>query len=150
MRVCRENSEAIGRRDKHPLAHDHVAVAVAVRCRAEIGGIGTRHQRHQLVRPDWVRVGVSTAKVGQGGAVHDRSCGSTQLPFDQRLCVGACDRVHRVEPHGEARLEHRADRIEVKEALHQVSISSHRVDHLNLHIAEGGGADTAEVHVLGL
>ena len=53
--------------------------------------------------------------------------------------------MHGVEAHAEAALEHRADRVEVEQALHQLGIVRDRVDHLDRHAAGLHRADLVDV-----
>ena len=59
------------------------------------------------------------AEIGQRRAVDDRAGAGAQLALQDRVGVGAGDRVHGVEAHAEAGGEQRADRIEVEQRLHQ-------------------------------
>ena len=96
---------------------------------------------------DEVRVGVVAAEVGLRLAVEDGAGRGAQPVLEDLVGVGAGDGAHRVEAHGEAALEHRADRGEVEQRLHQLGIVGDRVDHLDGHAAEVAGAGRVEVDV---
>ncbi len=145
-----DQGEAVGGRDEAVRADDHVAVAVAVGRRSEVERRLAAHLRHQLRRVDEVGVGVVAAEVGQRHRVDHRALGRAEAVFEDRLGIGAGDRVHRVEAHLEAaRAQQRADRVEVEQAFHQLGIVGHRVDHLDRHAAERLRPEGGEVAIGG-
>ena len=114
------------------------------------GAAGRHHQVVELLGVDQVRVGVVAAEVGQGRAVDHRARRRTQLALEDRVGVGAGDGVHGVEAHGEAGGEHGADGGEVEQGRHQRLVVGDRVQDLDRHPADLGGANAIEVEVGGV
>ena len=114
------------------------------------GRLDRHHQVVERLGVHEVRVGVVAAEVGLGLAVADGAGGRAQAVLEDLGGVGAGDGVHGVEGHGEAALEHRADRGEVEQRLHQLGVVGDRVDDLDGHAAEVAGADRVEVDVGGV
>jgi hypothetical protein len=85
------------------------------------------------------------AEVFQRLGIDDGARGRTQHAFDDGFRVGTGDGAHAVEAHREAALEQGADGVEVEQARHQLGVVGHRVDHLDAHAVERGGADVVQV-----
>jgi len=150
MRVGRERREAVRRRHEEAAADDEVAVAVAVRGRAEVGRVGSHGQVVDGLGVDEVGIGVVAAEVGQGRAVHHRAGAGAERAFQDRLGIGSGDGRHGVEPHGEAAREHGPDAREVEQSLHEGLVVGHRIDDLDRHVAELHLADAVEVDIGGV
>jgi hypothetical protein len=101
VRVGRKHREAVARRHEEVLAEDHVAVAVAVRCGAEVHARGAPGQRHQLVRVHQVRVRMAAAEVGQRLAVQHRAGLRAQAVLEDLHRIRPGHRVHGIEAHAE-------------------------------------------------
>ena len=71
------------------------------------------------------------AEIGQRRAVDHRARRRAELAFEDRVRVGAGDRVHRVEAHAEAGGEQGADGVEVEQRPHQRRVVRHRIDDLD-------------------
>ena len=136
LRIGREHRQRIRGRDELAAADDEVAVAVAVRGRAEIGRLRRHQQIVEILGVGEVRVGVMAAEIGQRRSVDDRARRRAEFALEDRVGVGAGDRVHAVEAHAEAGGEQRADRIEVEQRPHQRRIFRHRIDDLDRRVAE--------------
>ena len=90
------------------------------------------------------------AEVRERHAVAHRAGGRAEFTLEDRVRVGASDRMHRVEGEPQARRERRPQRREVEDLAHQLDIVSHRIDHLDLHIADALTANVAEVYIGGI
>ena len=130
-----------------PRRHDHVAVAVAVGGRAEIGRVGTVHQLHEVMGMDGVRIGMMAAEIGHRLAVHDRARRRAETLFEDRFGIGAGDGAQRIEAHAEAGAEQLGDLVEIDQLLHQLGVIRDGIDHLDRHVADLGFADAAEIDV---
>ena len=87
MGVAREDGEAVARRHEEALRHDHVAVAVAIGGRAEIGRIGAVHQLHEVMGVDRIRIGMVAAEIGLRLAVHHRSRRGAEAAYERLLTL---------------------------------------------------------------
>ena len=142
-----EDGERIRRRDEAVAADDQVAVAIAIRGRAEIRRVVAHHQVVQILGVDQVRVGVPAAEIRRRRAVDHGALGRAEQALEDLVRVGAGHRVHGVETHGEARGEHGADLVEIEQALHQRRIVCDRIDHLHHHAGRMLRADAAQVDI---
>lgn len=129
-------------------AVDHVTVTVTITGSTEVDAILV-NALDELVGVDQVGVGVATAKVGLGLAVHGAAGGQTQLVDEDVNTVGASDTVHAIEQHLEVLvgLEEIADEVEVEDLLHHGDVVGGGVDDLNLDGAVGLGADGGGVNI---
>jgi hypothetical protein len=99
---------------------------------------------------DEVRVRMVAAEVGQRLASGPPClrCGTERALEDRSWHRVRSPRSSRRRRHGEAaRRSERADRIEVEELLHQLGIVGDRIDHLDRHPLERGGADRVEIDI---
>ncbi len=131
-----EDGEAVRRGHDEIAAEDHVAVGIAVGGSAEVGRLRAAHGRDQLGGVRGVGVGVMAAEVLQRLAVDHRAGRRTEHAFEDRAGVGPADGAHRVEAHAPALGEPGAHGVEVEQLLHQRRIVGHRVDDLDLHVAD--------------
>ena len=109
------------------------------------GASGAHHLVVECLGVDQVRVGVVAAEIRQRHEVARRALRRAEPVFQDLLGIGAGHGVHGVERHAEAALEHRADRVEIEQRLHQFGIVGDRIDHLDRHAARLDGADRVEV-----
>jgi len=146
--VGRQHREAVARGDEEAPPQDHVAVAVAVRGRPEVGGARPAHGPHQLRGVDEVGVGVPAAEVLPGNAVQHAAGRRAEAPLEDLRRVGSGDRVHRVEEDRQgARAERGADPVEVEQRLHQPGVGRHRVDDLHGEVADLRVPEAPQVHL---
>ena len=131
-------------------ADDQVAIAVAVRCGAEVGRVGGHHPVIEGLGMDQIGVGMVMAEVGQGGAVHHRAGRCAQALFENFGRIGAGYRAHRIEGEGEAAGDHRPDRGEIEQAFHQRGIAGDRIDHFDGHGAQLAGPQRVDIDVSGV
>ncbi len=120
---------------KNPAADNEVAVAVAVRCGAEVRRVRPHHQVEQVLGVDEVRVGVVAAEIGQRRAVAHGARGRAQFALEDRMCVRPGDGVHRIEGKAQAAGERCAQGVEIEQLAHQLNVIRDRIDHLHLHAA---------------
>ncbi|PAV92438.1 hypothetical protein WR25_05777 [Diploscapter pachys] len=139
-----EHREAVGWGHEPAAADDKVAVAVTVRCGTKIGRIRGHHRLVQRMRVDEIGVGVMAAEILQRRAVAHRALGEAQTVFEDFGRIGAGNRAHRVECHGQAG---GTNGVEVEQPLHQGGIIGDRIDDLDGHIADLRFADRVEVDV---
>ena len=84
-------------------------------------------------------------KVRQRCAVDDRAGRRAKRAFEDGVSIGTGDGAERVEVQAEATSEQRGDAIEVEQRLHQRLVVGNGVDDLDGQIAEGAGAEAAEI-----
>src|SRR3546814_5448205 len=77
--------------------------------------VGPHHQVDEVFGVDRVWIGMAAAEVGQRRRIHHDAFGRTERIFQNRLGVGAGNRVHRIEAQGEAGGEEGAERAERSE-----------------------------------
>ena len=147
VRVGRQHGQRVRRRDEDAAADDQVAVAVAVGCSAQVGGLWRHHQIEQLLGVHQVRVGMVAAEVGQRRAVAHRAGGSAELAFENGMRIGPGDGVHGIEGEAEARAEQAAQRVEVEQRAHQLQVVADRVEDFDPHAVDLMAADALEVDV---
>ena len=147
MRIGRQHRQRIRWRDEAALANDQVAIAVAVRCRAEVRGVGSHHQLVKFVRVDQVGIGVMPAEIFERRAVSHCAHRKPQPAFEHFGGVRPGHRVHSVERHREPACHCGADRGEIEQRFHQVGVVGDRVDDRNRHGANGASADPVEIDV---
>ena len=116
MRVGGEHRQRIRRRDEDALADDQVAVAVAVRRGAEVGRIGTHHFVVEMLGVDQIGVRMMPAEIRQRHEIARSAFRRAEPVLQYFLRVGPGHGMHGVEAHAEARLEFRADRVEIEQA----------------------------------
>ena len=150
MCIGRKHGEAIRGRYIDLSPEDHVAVAIPVRGRAEIGAILGHHLGHQLMRPGGVRIGMHPAEIGQGLFMGDCAFGRAQPVFEYLDRIGAGDRAHAVHAHRESFVKKATQRFEIEQGFHQVGIGHDRIDDFDDHRAEVAFANGGQVHVGGL
>ncbi len=150
MRIGRENGKAVRRRDEHAVADHHVAVAVAIRCRAEIRSAITHDRIIQGLGVDKVGVRVMAAEIFQRREIQHRAFRRAKAVFEDFLGIGAGDRAHRVERNPETGSDMGADRVEIEKLFHQLGVVCDRVENLDLHVVHLRGADRVKRNVVGL
>ncbi len=109
-----EHRQRIRRRDEDAAADDQVAVAVAIRCRAEVRRIGAHHQIEQLLGVHQVRVRMVATEIGQRRAVAHSAGSRAKLALEDGVRIGACDRMHCVEGEPQSAREGRSESREVE------------------------------------
>ena len=82
-----------------------------------------------------VRVRMMPAEIGQRHEVARGTLRRAEPVLQYLLGIRPRHRMHGVEAHAEAALEHGADRVEVEQALHQFGIVADRIDHIDRHAA---------------
>ena len=147
MRVGGEHREAVRRGDEAAAPDDEVAVAVSVGGGAEIGGALAHHVVVEFAGVDEVGVGVVAAEIGQRRAVAHGTTRESQAIFEDFGGIGAGDRAHRVECHGEARTP---DRVEIEQRFHQGGVIGDGIDHLDGQVADLHLAERIEVDIVAL
>ena len=147
MRVGRQHRERIRGRDEQPAADDQIAVAVAVGGGAEIGRLRRHQQVVELLGVGEIGIGMMAAEIGQRRSVDHRARARLQFALEDRMRVGAGDRVHRVEAHAEAGSEQRADRVEVEQRAHQRGVVLYGIDDRDRRAADRAFADRVEIDV---
>ena len=90
------------------------------------------------------------AEIGQRRSVDDRAFRRPELVLENRVRVGAGDRVHGVEADPEPGGEQRADGVEVEQRLHQREILGHRIDDLDRRVLDLDRAEPVDVDVRGV
>nr|GEU28481.1 hypothetical protein [Tanacetum cinerariifolium] len=141
-----QHGQAVRWRDVELAAHDHVAVAVAVRRSAEIGRVVGRHDLDQLGSVDGIRVRVQAAEILQRLAIDHGAGRRAEDAFQDGLGVRAGHGRHAVKAHAEAAVEQRTDGVEVEQFLHQFRVVGHRVDDHDLGLFDARGAQLVQVH----
>ena len=119
MCVGRQNGKAVGRGHVDTIAKDHVAVAVAIRCRREIRPVFRHDHIHQRFGPDRVWVGVPLAEIHRRHTVQYSAFWCAQHAFKDRGRIRPGHRMHRVEFQRCAAGKHLAYRVEIEQRLHQ-------------------------------
>mmetsp|Transcript_12633 Transcript_12633/g.26643 ORF Transcript_12633/g.26643 Transcript_12633/m.26643 type:complete len:642 (+) Transcript_12633:206-2131(+) len=143
-----DHGDGVGGGDEEVVAQDHVAIAVAVGRRAKHGRRLAEHGRHQLLRVRQVGVGMSPAKVLEGGVVGHGGLGGAELVAEDGLGVGAGDGVQSVKLHRELGAGQQAlDHVEVEALLEELQVVRDAVDHLHLKVVKLGHANLGEVDV---
>ena len=97
MEVGGQHGEAVAGRDEEVIAHDHVAVAVAVRGRAEGRRAGGVHAFGQFMSMDQVGIGMAAAKVFPGNRVHHRIRTRTETLDQNALRIRTGNGMHGIE-----------------------------------------------------
>ena len=87
------------------------------------------------------------AEIGQRRAVDDRAGARLEFALEDRMSIGAGDRMQAVEAHAKPGGEQGADGVEVEQGLHQRQILRHRVDHLDRHALDLDRPKTVDVDV---
>ena len=136
MRIGREHRQRIGRCHELSAPDDQIAVAVAIRCGAEIGRILRHHEIVEVLGIDEIGVGMVAAEIRKRRPVDHRPRRCLQHIFEDRLRIRAGDRMHRIEAHAEAGAKHLADGIEIEQRLHQPPIVGDRIDDLDRHLVQ--------------
>ncbi len=90
------------------------------------------------------------AEIRQRHEIHAGAFRRTESVFEDFLAVRPGDRMHGIEAEGEARLDQRADRVEIEQLFHQRGIIGNRVDDFHIHVAKLLGADRIDVGIRGL
>ena len=97
MGVRRKHRQRVRWRNEDAAADDEVAVAVAIRGRAEVRRIRPHHQVEQLLGVHEIGVRVVAAEIGQRRAVAHRAGGRAKFALENRVRIGPGNGVHRVE-----------------------------------------------------
>jgi hypothetical protein len=136
--------ERIRRRDEDVAADDEVAVAIAIRRRAEVGRILRHHPVIEILGMNQVGIGMMAAEIGKRRSVDHRSSGRAQGLLQDRPGIRSRDRMHRIEAHAESAGEHVADHVEIEKLLHQRLVVGDRIEDLDTHAVELAGPDPVE------
>ena len=142
-----QNRQAVRGRHVEAPADDHVAVAVAVRGGAEVGGILSGHDGDQFLRVDRIRVRMAAAEVFQRYAIDDAALRRAQHAFQDGPRIRAGDGVHAVKADAQAAREQGADGVEVEQLLHQFRVVENRIDHFDRHLLDARQSRRIEVDV---
>ena len=142
-----EQGERVRGRHELPAPDDEVAVAVAVRRRAEVGRVGAHHQVVEVLGMDEVGVGMAAAEVGGGHGIDHAASRGAEVVDQDRSRVGAGDGVHRIEAQAQPAGDGRADEVEVEQRAHQRVVVGDGIDHLDGHRAQFPRAEVVEVDV---
>ena len=103
MRIGGKDCKAVTRCDKGVFTENHVTVTITVRCRGKIQPLVTLRPGNKFGCIDEVRIRMPPAKVLERLTIHDGPGGRAQYLLENTFRVRACDRMHRIECHGEAR-----------------------------------------------
>jgi hypothetical protein len=143
-----DHGEGVTGIDIASAAQHHVAVAVAIGRGAERRGLVTVHQVHEFTRVHEIRIRMPATEVRQRLTVHHRTRRRAEALLEDRLRVGARDRVHGVETQTETpAAEHLRQGLEVKQAFHELRVIAHGIDDLHLHAAQVEAALHGEIDV---
>lgn len=148
LSVVGNNGQTVTGGDERVGAVDHVAVTVTVTGGTEVHTVLV-DGLNELVGIDEVGVGVATAKVRQGLAVHGAAGGQAELLLEDVHTVGASDTVHAVEEHLKVLVgvKEVLDQVEIEDLLHHSHVIGGGVDNLDLDGAVALGANDGGVNI---
>ncbi len=86
-------------------------------------------------------------EVGKRHFVANRTRGRTEALLQNLHGIGSGDSAHRIDHDAEAGADQAADRAEVKQAFHQVSVVFHRIDDFDNHVTQRIKADRIKIDI---
>ena len=148
--IGRDDGEAVGRGDEHALADHHVAVAIAIGGRAEIGAFRAHDVVIKLLGVDKVRVGVVAAEIRQRRCIADRALRRAEALFDDLHGIGTGNGAHGIDHDPETAGDQRADGGEIEQFFHQGGVIGNRIDHLDRQFVHLEAAHLVEIDIGGV
>ena len=147
MGIGGQDRETVGRRDEPAPADDEIAVAIAVRRRAEVGPPADMARSNNAWRIIKIGVGVMAAEVRQRRPIQNQVRRRAKHINEDLRGIRSRHRRHRIETKPKTGFEQAPDAVEIEQLLHQFRVIVNRIDHFDLAWPEANAAQHIEIDI---